>query len=214
MRWCVILIWYIWIYEVAHVTLVHRSHDDICLQEAAEPPISAEDAEKAAKEKAEAEAKLKSELGVTILWNYQKFLSHGCALCLNMDVCMCRISRLRVVIIKFRCTSLKLESSRYVICAYCYWYMLLISMKGKDVNGLSDPIVYIEMFGQTQNSSVKKASLNTIFDELFIFNFRNLDKDAFSEGIIRIKVCWNEWMVSLYYYPPSIFFCFLLGDEC
>lgn len=62
-------------------------------------------------------------------------------------------------------------------------------MKGKDVNGLSDPIVYIEMFGQTQNSSVKKASLNTIFDELFIFNFRNLDKDAFSEGIIRIKVC-------------------------
>src|SRR5690606_21290998 len=61
-------------------------------------------------------------------------------------------------------------------------------LKGKDLNGLSDPIVYIEAFGQTQNSSVKPASLSCVFDELFIFNFRNMDKDEFKDGVIQIRV--------------------------
>lgn len=61
-------------------------------------------------------------------------------------------------------------------------------LKGKNLNGLSDPVVYMEVLDQKQNSTVQKESLNCVFDEVYIFNFRNLDKDVFSEGIIRIKV--------------------------
>ena len=36
-------------------------------------------------------------------------------------------------------------------------------LKPKDLNGLSDPIVYIEVLGEKQNSSVKPASLSAVF---------------------------------------------------
>jgi hypothetical protein len=58
----------------------------------------------------------------------------------------------------------------------------------KDLSKTSDPVIYIEAFDQKQNTSVKPACLSCVFDELFIFNFRDLDKDVFSEGIISIKV--------------------------
>eukprot|EP00602_Paraphysomonas_sp_CaronLab_P003319 CAMPEP_0185019240 /NCGR_PEP_ID=MMETSP1103-20130426/1865_1 /TAXON_ID=36769 /ORGANISM="Paraphysomonas bandaiensis, Strain Caron Lab Isolate" /LENGTH=1852 /DNA_ID=CAMNT_0027549443 /DNA_START=18 /DNA_END=5573 /DNA_ORIENTATION=+ len=61
-------------------------------------------------------------------------------------------------------------------------------LKGKDLNGLSDPVVNIECFDQKQNGTVVKEALSCVFDELFIFNFRNMDKDVFSEGVIRVKV--------------------------
>lgn len=61
-------------------------------------------------------------------------------------------------------------------------------LAGKDLSKTSDPIVYIEAFDQKQNTSVKPACLSCVFDELFIFNFRNMDKDVFTEGIISIKV--------------------------
>ena len=61
-------------------------------------------------------------------------------------------------------------------------------LKPKDLNGLSDPIVYIEVLGEKQNSSVKPESLSAVFDELFIFNFRNLDKDDIDTAVVRVSV--------------------------
>lgn len=58
----------------------------------------------------------------------------------------------------------------------------------KDLNGLSDPIVYIEVLGEKQNSSVKPESLSAVFDELFIFNFRNVDKDDIDTAVVRVSV--------------------------
>lgn len=61
-------------------------------------------------------------------------------------------------------------------------------LKPKDLNGLSDPIVYIEVLGEKQNSSVKPESLSAVFDELFIFNFRNKDKDDIDTAVVRVSV--------------------------
>jgi hypothetical protein len=61
-------------------------------------------------------------------------------------------------------------------------------LAAKDFNKSSDPIVYIEAFDQTQNTAVQPACLSCVYDELFIFNFRNMDKEVFSEGLIKIKV--------------------------
>jgi hypothetical protein len=61
-------------------------------------------------------------------------------------------------------------------------------LAAKDLSKTSDPIVYIEAFDQKQNTQVKPGCLSCVYDELFIFNFRNMDKDVFSEGIISVKV--------------------------
>eukprot|EP00604_Paraphysomonas_vestita_P002816 CAMPEP_0174818892 /NCGR_PEP_ID=MMETSP1107-20130205/1828_1 /TAXON_ID=36770 /ORGANISM="Paraphysomonas vestita, Strain GFlagA" /LENGTH=1810 /DNA_ID=CAMNT_0016031457 /DNA_START=453 /DNA_END=5885 /DNA_ORIENTATION=- len=61
-------------------------------------------------------------------------------------------------------------------------------LAAKDLSKTSDPIVYIEAFDQKQNTSVKPACLSCVYDELFIFNFRNMDKDVFTEGLIKVKV--------------------------
>jgi hypothetical protein len=47
--------------------------------------------------------------------------------------------------------------------------------------GLSDPVVYVECFGQKQCTSVKEKCLSAVWDELLIFNMRNLDKEEVEE---------------------------------
>eukprot|EP01034_Spumella_vulgaris_P027083 gene27083-33756_t len=59
-------------------------------------------------------------------------------------------------------------------------------LKAENLDGTSDPIVYIDVFGQKQSTIVVNGVTSCVFDELFIFNFKNLDKEAFEEGIIRI----------------------------
>jgi len=61
-------------------------------------------------------------------------------------------------------------------------------LKAKDLNGMSDPLVTIEMFGQKMNTAVVYSTLSPVFDDLLIFNMKNLDKDEFEEGLIRISV--------------------------
>jgi hypothetical protein len=61
-------------------------------------------------------------------------------------------------------------------------------LAGKDGDGLSDPVCVVECFGEKQSTIVLPKALNCVFDELFIFNFRDLDKDVFEEGVISIKV--------------------------
>lgn len=51
--------------------------------------------------------------------------------------------------------------------------------------GTSDPVVYVEAFGQKFATNVKQACLSCVFDETFVISLRNVDKDVFEEGIIR-----------------------------
>jgi len=61
-------------------------------------------------------------------------------------------------------------------------------LKAEDVTGQSDPVVYIEAFGQKQNTKVMESCLSCVFDERFIMNFRDVDKDQFEDGQIKITV--------------------------
>lgn len=54
--------------------------------------------------------------------------------------------------------------------------------------GTSDPVVYVEAFGQKYATEVKEACLSCVFDETFVIGLRNLDKDEFEEGVIRYRV--------------------------
>jgi Ca2+-dependent lipid-binding protein len=60
-------------------------------------------------------------------------------------------------------------------------------LKAENLDGTSDPIVYIDCFSQRkQNTMVKPSCTSCVYDELFIFNIKNLDKEAFEEGVIKI----------------------------
>lgn len=59
---------------------------------------------------------------------------------------------------------------------------------GKDGTGTSDPVVFVEAFGQKQNTEVHEKTLNCVFDELLIFNKRDLDKEEFEEEVIKVSV--------------------------
>ncbi|CBN78812.1 conserved unknown protein [Ectocarpus siliculosus] len=61
-------------------------------------------------------------------------------------------------------------------------------LKGEDLQGTSDPVVYVEAFGQKFATEVVKDRLNAVFDETFVINLRNLDQDDFKEGVFRISV--------------------------
>lgn len=56
------------------------------------------------------------------------------------------------------------------------------------MKGTSDPVVYVEAFGQKYATEVKESCLSCVFDETFVFGLRNLDKDVFEEGVIRYLV--------------------------
>ena len=61
-------------------------------------------------------------------------------------------------------------------------------LKAENYDGTSDPIVYVEVFGQRQSTQVVYGQTSCVFDELLIFNMKNLDKEQFTEGIIRVTV--------------------------
>ena len=49
-------------------------------------------------------------------------------------------------------------------------------------------MVVAECFGQKQQTSVKYETTSCVYDELLIFNLRDLDKEAFAAGVIRLSV--------------------------
>ena len=61
-------------------------------------------------------------------------------------------------------------------------------LKAMDAGGTSDPIVYVSCFGQKQCTPVKEKQLSPVFDELFIFEKRGLDKEQFEEESVQISV--------------------------
>ncbi|CAN0149751.1 unnamed protein product, partial [Laminaria digitata] len=58
-------------------------------------------------------------------------------------------------------------------------------LKAEDAQGTSDPVVYVQAFGQKFATEVKQECLSCVFDETFVIGLRNLDKDVFDEGVIR-----------------------------
>ncbi|KAJ8550633.1 hypothetical protein ON010_g10436 [Phytophthora cinnamomi] len=58
----------------------------------------------------------------------------------------------------------------------------------KDSTGTSDPVVYVEVFGEKQQTAVKKQMLSCFWDDLLIFPFRNLDKSEVEMGYVRLSV--------------------------
>jgi len=61
-------------------------------------------------------------------------------------------------------------------------------LKAEDDNGLSDPVVYVEAFGQKFNTKVMHKTLSAVYDERFIINIRDLDKEVFDAGQIKCTV--------------------------
>lgn len=61
-------------------------------------------------------------------------------------------------------------------------------LKGENMDGTSDPVVYVETFGQKQNTTVQYSCTSCVFDELLIFDQKNVDKEMLEENIIRIAV--------------------------
>ncbi|KAJ8599899.1 hypothetical protein CTAYLR_002819 [Chrysophaeum taylorii] len=61
-------------------------------------------------------------------------------------------------------------------------------LKAQDYGGTSDPVAYVECFGEKVSTKVHPKVLSCVFDELFIINKRGLDKEEFSEGSIRVSV--------------------------
>ena len=61
-------------------------------------------------------------------------------------------------------------------------------LKAENYDGTSDPIVYVECFGQKQATQVIYSQTSCVFDELLIFHMKDLDKEQFEEGIIRVSV--------------------------
>jgi hypothetical protein len=56
------------------------------------------------------------------------------------------------------------------------------------LNHTSDPVTSIEIFGQKQFTSVRPKTVSPLWDEVFIFNKRGLDKEEFEQTIIKITV--------------------------
>lgn len=58
----------------------------------------------------------------------------------------------------------------------------------KDATGTSDPVVYVEVLGEKQQTSVKTQVLSCFWDDLLIFSFRNLDKAEVEMGFVSLRV--------------------------
>lgn len=67
------------------------------------------------------------------------------------------------------------------------WLLVQVQdLKAENANGLSDPIVYVEVMGQKQHTKVKKNTLSCVFDDLFFFNFKGLEKEELEEAVIKV----------------------------
>jgi hypothetical protein len=66
-------------------------------------------------------------------------------------------------------------------------------LKGENYDGTSDPIVYVEAFGQKQHTAVIYGQTSVVWDEVLIFNMKGLTKEEFNDASIRVSVMdWNS----------------------
>jgi hypothetical protein len=58
----------------------------------------------------------------------------------------------------------------------------------KNLNGLSDPVVFIEVNGEKQKTITYKNCLSAVYDELFLFKLKHMEKEELERVEIKIKV--------------------------
>ncbi len=84
-------------------------------------------------------------------------------------------------------------------------------LKAENLDGTSDPVCYIECFGQKRNTQVIKGVTSCVFDETFIFNLRDLDKETFEEGVIRVSCkdsgLIKNTMIGAYAVDATLIYC-------
>lgn len=61
-------------------------------------------------------------------------------------------------------------------------------LAAKKLDGTSDPIVFIETFNQKQHTSTVYGVASCVFDELNIFNIKDVDKETFEQEQLTISV--------------------------
>jgi hypothetical protein len=61
-------------------------------------------------------------------------------------------------------------------------------LKGEDLSGSCDPVVYMQVLDQKQNSSIKEQTRSAVYDEIFFFDFRNVGRDELSVGNLKVSV--------------------------
>jgi hypothetical protein len=61
-------------------------------------------------------------------------------------------------------------------------------LTAKNLDGTSDPIVFMETFGQKQHTTTVYGVASCVFDELNIFNIKDVDKETFEEELITVSV--------------------------
>lgn len=81
--------------------------------------------------------------------------------------------------------SIEIKSGDYMIQVHVIEARDLVP---KDSTGTSDPVVYVEVLGEKQQTTVKKQMLNCVWDDLLIFPLRNLDKSEVEMGYVKLSV--------------------------
>ena len=61
-------------------------------------------------------------------------------------------------------------------------------LNSENADGTSDPIVFVTAMGQKRHTHVVRGVISCVFDETFIFDFKNKTKDELEEAIIQIEV--------------------------
>ena len=61
-------------------------------------------------------------------------------------------------------------------------------LKAENMDGSDDPVVEVECFGQKQHTRTLKGQINCVWDEVLIFNMKNLAKESFEDGVVRVSV--------------------------
>jgi len=61
-------------------------------------------------------------------------------------------------------------------------------LKGRDISAMSDPVAKVEVMGQKQHTRIHKKTLSPLFDEVFVFEFKDIYPEEIERGkcIIRI----------------------------
>lgn len=82
-------------------------------------------------------------------------------------------------------SSIEIKSGDYMIQVHIIEARDLVP---KDSTGTSDPVVYVEVLGEKQQTAVKKQMLNCVWDDLLIFPLRNIDKGEIEMGYVKLNV--------------------------
>ena len=81
--------------------------------------------------------------------------------------------------------TVRLKSGRYQVQVHI---IEVANLAAKNLNGLSDPVVFIEVCGEKQKSATYKNCLSAVYDEVFLFNLKHLEKEELERVEINIKV--------------------------